>query len=115
MNALLTTLWIKAQPLILAWAAALLRQYVGFGKKLWGEFNTEIKRLDDDKALTPDSRHLAAVEWLRIKLALPQGQRMPLFCLRKDWEDRAIQLAVLIRRLQTWLTPETVEAYAARR
>jgi len=114
MNALLTTLWIKLQPLILAWAADLLRRYVGFGKKLWGEFNTEIQRLDDDKTLTPEARHAAAKEWLRFAL-VPPDQGMPLHYLREHWEDRAIQLAVLIRRLQTWLTPETVEVYAARR
>lgn len=115
MNPLLTALWIKLQPLLLAWAVALLRRFVGFGKGLWADFNREIQRLDNDATLTPETRHLAAVEWLRHALALPQDQRMPLFYLRQDWEGRAIQLAVLIRRLQSWLTPETVEAYAARR
>ena len=114
MNALLPTLWIKLQPLLLAWAVALLRRFVGFGSALWADFNREIQRLDRDKTLTPETRHAAAKEWLRHALVLPD-QRMPLFYLREHWEDRAIQLAVLIRRLQTWLTPETVEAYAARR
>jgi hypothetical protein len=114
MNAILTTLWIKLQPLLLAWAVALLRRFVGFGKGLWADFNREIQRLDDDKTLTPEIRHLAAVVWLRHALVLPD-QQMPLFYLRPDWEGRAIQLAVLIRRLQSWLTPETAEACAARR
>jgi len=114
MNPVLTSLWIKVQPMLLAWAVALLRRYVGFGTKLWADFNREIRRLDLDAGLTPEGRHAAATAWLHAALVLPD-QRMPLFYLREHWEDRAIQLAVLIRRLQSWLTPETVEAYAARR
>lgn len=104
MNPVLTSLWIKVQPMLLAWAVALLRRYVGFGTKLWAEFNAEIRRLDDDKALTPEGRHAAATAWLHAALVLPD-QRMPLFYLRPDWEGRAVQLAVLLHRLQGWLMP----------
>lgn len=105
MKTFLSNLLTKAEPLLLDWSAALLRRYIGLGNKLWTELNKEIDALDADKLLTNEQRHSAAVVWLRATMALPD-QGMPRFYLRPDWEGRAIQLTVLIRRLRAWLNPE---------
>lgn len=105
MKFLLAALIAKAEPLFLDWAAALLRRYIGLGRKLWTELNEEIARLDGNKTLTNEQKHSATVGWLRDKMALPE-QGMPRFYLLPDWEGRVIQLVCLIRRLRVWLAPE---------
>lgn len=93
------------EPLILAWAAHLLRHYLGLGKSLWAELNAEIDRLAANKTLSNDGRHKLAVFWLREKMAIPDQLTMPRHYLQPDWEGRAIQLICLIRRLRAWLAP----------
>jgi hypothetical protein len=108
MKSRLSALLTKAEPLLLAWAANLLRHYLGLGKSLWVALNAEIDRLDRNKTLSNEDRHKLAVSWLREKMAIPDQLNMPRHFMQPDWEGRAIQLVCLIRRLRAWLHPEPV-------